>query len=196
MFHNIPASIQERMAYLESVDNRDRLDGTPRSRRLRQIPPETGKLLALLAASAPSGAVLEVGTSGGYSSLWLALACQKRGDRLTTFEISAEKAQRAMETFQLAGVQETIAIVQGDGSQLLPAYQKVAFCFVDVEKDLYPACYAGVIPNMVQGGIFCADNAISHQVEMSAFIEQVQSDPRVDILVIPVGKGVLVCRKA
>jgi len=196
MFHNISASMQERMSYLESVDHQDRQDGTPRARRLRQIPPETGKLLALLAASAPVGAVLEFGTSGGYSSLWLALACRKRGDLLTTFEKSADKIRLAGETFRLAGVEDIIEIVHGDGSQLLAAYQKVAFCFIDVEKDLYTILYEGVIPNMVPGGIFCADNAISHQEELAGFIEQVYSDARVDALVIPIGKGVLVCRKA
>ncbi len=89
MFHDIPFKVQERMSALEAIDARDRLDGTPKARRMRQIPPETGKLLALLAAGAPPGTVLEVGTSGGYSSLWLTLACRERGDRLVTFEEDA-----------------------------------------------------------------------------------------------------------
>ena len=67
----------ERMQYLEAIDARDRLDGTPQTRRLRQIVPETGRFLTLLAASAHAGQVLEVGTSGGYSGLWLCLACRK-----------------------------------------------------------------------------------------------------------------------
>ena len=76
MFHTIPAQMRERMQALEARDAQDRADGTPRMQRLRQIPPVTGKFLALLCASAPKGGVLEVGTSGGYSSLWLSLACQ------------------------------------------------------------------------------------------------------------------------
>ena len=55
MFHSIRPAILERMHFLEQIDARDRLDGTPRLQRLRQIPPETGQFLALLAASAPQG---------------------------------------------------------------------------------------------------------------------------------------------
>ncbi|MCP4167741.1 MAG: hypothetical protein GY759_17875 [Chloroflexi bacterium] len=97
MFHNIPNPILERMKYLETVDARDRQDGTPRMQRLRQIPPETGKFLALMAAAAPAGKVIEVGTSAGYSTLWLALACRQSGRRMTTFEVLDEKVKLAKE---------------------------------------------------------------------------------------------------
>jgi predicted O-methyltransferase YrrM len=66
VFHTIRPEIQERMRYLEEIDARDRADGTPRMQRLRQIPPETGKFLALLAANSPAGEWLEIGTSAGY----------------------------------------------------------------------------------------------------------------------------------
>ena len=195
MFHDIPLSVQERMAMLEVVDARDRLDGTPKARRLRQVPPETGKLLALLAAGAPQGAILEIGTSGGYSSLWLTLACRERGDRLVTFEELADKVTLARQTFHLAGVEEIVQAVQGNARDLLPHYPGVAFCFLDIEKDAYPACYQSVVPNLVPGGLFCADNVISHAAELEQFLEMVHSDPRLDALVVPVGKGVLVCRR-
>ncbi|MCK4380301.1 MAG: O-methyltransferase, partial [Candidatus Lokiarchaeota archaeon] len=87
MFHNIPESIKKRMEYLEELDTKDRIDGTHRMERLRQIPPEIGKFVSLLAASAPKGEILEIGTSAGYSALWIALACQLNGNKLITFEI-------------------------------------------------------------------------------------------------------------
>lgn len=79
MFHNISEKVQQRMTYLEEIDSKDRLDGTPRLKRLRQIPPETGKFISLLAATAPKGNIIEIGTSAGYSSLWLAQACKETG---------------------------------------------------------------------------------------------------------------------
>jgi predicted O-methyltransferase YrrM len=196
MFHQIPPRVQERMSALEAIDARDRLDGTPRARRMRQIPPETGRFLALLAAAAPPGAVLEIGTSGGYSSLWLALACCERGDRLITFEEDAHKVALARQTFLLAGVEDKVQVVQGNAMELLPHYPGVAFCFLDIEKEVYSACYHGVVPNLMPGGLFCADNAISHAAELESFLAEVHSDPRIDALVVPVGKGVLVCRRA
>ncbi|MGO9313491.1 MAG: hypothetical protein ACLQBD_25145 [Syntrophobacteraceae bacterium] len=58
MFHNIPKALLDRMEFLEQIDAKDRKDGTPRAQRLRQIPRETGKFIAVLAAGAPDGACL------------------------------------------------------------------------------------------------------------------------------------------
>ena len=86
MFHNIPELVIRRMRYLEGLDSKDRANGTPRMERLRQIPPEIGKFLAILAASAPEGQILEIGTSAGYSTLWIALACMKKNIKIKTYE--------------------------------------------------------------------------------------------------------------
>jgi predicted O-methyltransferase YrrM len=194
MFHDIPAPIHERMTHLEAIDTRDRVDGTPRSRRLRQVPPETGRFLALMASLAPSGTVLEIGASAGYSGLWLILACIQRGDRLTTFETSPRKAALARETFSLAAVEAHVNLIRADALHHLTNFNQIAFCFMDAEKDLYRPCYDLVIPNLVPGGLFLADNLISHQEAMEPFRAHVLADPRVDALVVPIGKGVLICR--
>src|SRR3972149_5653857 len=111
---DIPRPVLDRMNYLEERDARDRKDGTSQLKRLRQIPAETGMLLARLASGAPRGAVLEIGTSGGYSALWLSLACRQRGDRLVTFELLPDKADLARETFAKAQVGELVDLVHGD----------------------------------------------------------------------------------
>ena len=195
MFQNIPKPILTQMRRLEELDALDRQDGTPRPRRLRQIPPVTGKFLALLCASAPSGGVLEVGTSGGYSSLWLTLACHARGDHLTTFEILEEKVARANETFESAQVTDQIQLIHGDAREVIDGYKDIAFCFLDAERDIYLEVYEKLIPNLTPGGILVADNVISHADELADFVAQAEDDPRVDALVVPIGKGILVCRK-
>ena len=195
MFHSIPKTILKRMRELEEQDALDGEDGTPRPQRLRQIPPVTGKFLALLCASAPKGGVLEVGTSGGYSSLWLSLACRARGDHLTTFEILEEKVARANETFEAANVKDQIQLIHGDAREVIDGYRDVAFCFLDAEKDSYLDIYEKVVPNLVSGGILAADNAINHADTLADFIAQAENDPRVDALVVPIGKGIFVCRK-
>jgi len=183
------------MAFLEAIDAQDRLDGTPKVARLRQIPPETGRFLAFLAASAPPGPVVEIGTSGGYSGLWISLACRQRGDWLTTFDSDAEKSRRAQETFAAAGMLDHVQVVLGDARSYLPGFEGIAFCFLDVEKDIYGECYELVVARLAPGGFFVADNVISHQEELSDFLQQVRADTRVDTLVVPIGKGLLVCRK-
>jgi predicted O-methyltransferase YrrM len=185
-----------RMRQLEEIDARDRTDGTPKEQRLRQIPPETGKFIALMAASAPAGEWIEIGTSAGYSTLWLALAARQRGGAVTTYEIDPAKVHLAAETFRLAGMQSFIKQVQGDARQFVPELDSIAFCFIDTEKDLYAGLYEAVVPRMAPGGLLLADNAIDHASALQPMLDRALSDPRVDALIVPVGKGVLVCRKA
>ena len=196
MFHLVPAEIQDRMHFLEEADARDRADGTPRSERLRQIPRETGKFLALLAASAPEGNFIEIGASAGYSTLWLALACRAKGRRVTTFELLPEKVHLAEETFRTAEVGDVVTLVSGDARDYLPRYENIAFCFLDAEKEVYLDCYEAVVPNLVRGGLLAADNAINHQEALRPMLDRALDDDRMDSLIVPIGKGVLLCRKA
>ena len=195
MFHNIHPLVLKQMRELEAQNARDREDGTPRLQRLRQIPLESGKFLALLCASAPKGGVLEVGTSGGYSSLWLSLACRERGDYLTTFEILEEKVVRAQETFSAVEVDDQIQLVHADARDVISDYANVAFCFLDAERDIYIDVYEKVMKNIVPGGIIAVDNIISHAEELAYFVTHVENDSRIDVLTVPIGTGILVGRK-
>ena len=195
MFHKIPESIKKRMEYLEDLDTTDRSDGTPRMERLRQIPPETGKFVSLLAASAPKGEFLEIGTSAGYSALWIALACKLNGNKLVTFEIRKDKAEFARETFQLTSLNDIIELIEGDARDYIPDYKNISFCFLDAEKEVYGDCYDLVIPNMIKGGILVADNAINHYETLKPMLDKALADERVDGMIVPIGKGELVCRK-
>jgi len=195
MFHEIPEAIVARMRELEERDGRDRTDGTPHRTRLRQVSPETGKFLALLAASAPAGEVIEIGTSAGYSTLWLALACRENGRRLTTFEVLPEKVALAAETFSLTAVNDVVTLRAGDARDHLPEMSNIAFCFLDAEKDVYADCYEAVVPRLVRGGLLVADNATSHREALQPLLDRAVADPRVDAVIVPVGKGELICRK-
>jgi predicted O-methyltransferase YrrM len=195
VFLDIPPAILNRMQYLETIDAKDRQDGTPRLERLRQVPPETGKFIALLAAGAPAGTYLEVGTSAGYSTLWLALACRAVGRKITTFEMMAEKVRLAQETFRLAEVEQFVDLVVGDAREYLQDYDDISFCFLDAEKEVYQDCYEAIIPRIVSGGLLVADNAINHRETLQPMLIRALQDDRVDSLIVPIGKGELVCRK-
>jgi predicted O-methyltransferase YrrM len=183
------------MHELEQIDLRDRNDGTPQLKRLRQISPDVGRFIALLAAAAPEGRWIEIGTSAGYSSLWLSLACRAMGHKITTFEILSEKVKLARSTFDGTKVGDVVELIHGDALEHLPNCRGIAFCFLDAEKEVYGRCYDAVVPQMVQGGILVADNAISHQSELQPMLDRVLADHRVDALIVPIGNGELVCRK-
>jgi len=195
VFHEISESIKNRMKYLEDLDQQDRLDETPRMERLRQIPPEIGKFISLLAAIAPEGEFLEIGTSAGYSALWISLACRLKERKLITFEILQEKVKLASETFELTNTTDIIKLIEGDAREYIPNYNNISFCFLDAEKEIYGECYELLIPNMIKGGVLVADNAINHYETLKPMLERCLADERVDALIVPIGKGELVCRK-
>jgi len=136
MFHDIPSEIIERMNYLENRDKNE-MSGQVNIKhfnKLRQIPPETGQFISLLAANSPKGQWLEIGTSGGYSTLWLSLACKQIKTKITTFELEPEKIALAKESFSLAQVEEYIDLIPGDVFEYLPNYTDVSYVFWILKK--------------------------------------------------------------
>jgi caffeoyl-CoA O-methyltransferase len=195
MFNNIPSDVKTIMRDLERRDTMDRDDGTPHLERLRQITPDTGRFIALWAASSPPGAMVEIGTSAGYSALWLAQACRLNGRTLTTFEILPEKVRLARDTFSRAGVTDVVTLVESDFLSHVDEFDQIGFCFLDAEKDVYRSCYDAVIPKLVPGGLLIADNATSHFNDLEPMLIFALNDERVDSMIATVGKGELVCRK-
>ncbi len=196
MFHKIPQPILDRMKELEEIDTRDRQDGTPRIKRLRQVAPETGRVLAFLAHTVPTqGAWLEVGTSAGYSTLWLSLAIKAKSKTLFTYELLPEKTALARETFKQTKVEKLIELKNGDARGHVGDFGEVAFCFIDCEKEMYAEIFDLVAPNLVTDGLVIVDNVISFKEDLADFIARVEADEHLDTIILPVGKGLMVCRK-
>jgi predicted O-methyltransferase YrrM len=114
---------------------------------------------------------------------------------VTTFEVMEEKAVLARETFTLTGVDDVVDFVHGDVRDHLSDLSDIAFCFLDAEKEIYGRCYEALVPAMVPGGILIADNAINHQATLRPMLDRALQDERVDALIVPIGKGELVCRR-
>jgi caffeoyl-CoA O-methyltransferase len=144
---------------------------------------------------APEGIYVEIGTSAGYSTLWLGLACLQLGRRIKTYEILPDKVRMAEETFAMTGFDGFIELIEGDARDYLANEEGIAFCFLDAEKEMYRDCYDLVVPRMVTGGILVADNAINHEATLRSLIDYALADARVDAMVVPIGKGELVCRR-
>jgi predicted O-methyltransferase YrrM len=195
MFHGLTPAMLARMAELEAIDAADRTDGTPHARRLRQVPPETGRYLALLAASAPAGRVVEIGTSAGYSALWLSLACRERGDSLLSIDRDPDKLALATMTLEMTGTLDAVCLAEGDALEIVAGLEGIAFAFVDANRDVLAPCLELLAGRLVPGGIVAADNVLSHAAEIPGLVEQVLADPRFDAVVVPIGSGVLTARR-
>lgn len=196
MFHKIPKPVLDQMKVLEELDAKDREDGTSQVKRLRQISPETGRFLAMMAASVPVyGDWIEIGTSGGYSALWITRAAVQRGTSLVTFELLNDKVKLAKKTFKKAKLGELVEVIHGDARGHFDEYDEIGFCFLDAEKEMYDEFYELIVPRLIPGGILLADNVISHQETLQPLVDKAMEDESVDAVVVPIGSGVLMCRK-
>jgi predicted O-methyltransferase YrrM len=88
-----------------------------------------------------------------------------------------------------------VHLIHGDFLEHAENLNDVALCFLDAEKEVYAACYDLVVPQLVPGGVLIADNAINHAATLQPLIDDALVDVRVDALVVPIGKGELVCRR-
>ena len=165
-------------------------------RRLRAVGPTTGQLLNILARSLEAPTILELGTSFGYSGIWLAEAARATGGRLITMEMHGYKSEYAREMAAKAGLEQYIDFQVGDAVRMIGDLAvKVDFVLVDLWKDLYLPCLEAFYPKLNAGAIIVADNMLRPGDEnVKAYGAAVRAKPGITSVLLPVGSGVEVSR--
>src|SRR5579871_4756781 len=122
-------------------------DGDWRDRVLLAVGPETGQLINILARSLKAPNILEIGTSFGYSGIWLAEAARATGGRLTTLELAQHKSDHAREMSEKAGLASYVDFQVGDALALIAKLPSgIDFVLLDLWKDLYTPCLEAFFP--------------------------------------------------
>ncbi|WP_111858602.1 O-methyltransferase [Acinetobacter sp. CFCC 10889] len=165
-----------------------------RIKRYRNIEPESALFLAMQIRVQQSKRILEIGTSTGYSTLWLADAALVTGGRVTTLEIDEKRTQQAKDYAKELQVDHIIDFWVGDAQHYLETCQeKYDFILLDAERDAY-LHYWKYLQNMIenQGGVLIVDNVISHSAEVKSFISEVKQDQRFMTTTLPIGAGLFI----
>lgn len=124
-----------------------------------EVPPVDGRMLRLLTETANAKHVVEIGTSTGYSGLWLTLALQKTGGTLTTFEVDKDRAAQARKHFEAAGVSGLVRIIEGDAHQNVRQLKgPIDVAFIDADKEGYVDYLNTLLPLIRPGGLILAHN--------------------------------------
>jgi predicted O-methyltransferase YrrM len=155
---------------------------------------EVGIFINSLAKSAKSQIILEIGTSYGYSTIWLAEAAKATGGKVITLEISADKASFAQRKIKEAGLSEFVEFRVGDALETIDkATETFDFVLVDVWKDLYLPCFDLFYPKLNSGAWVLADNMIfpPHSLpEATAYRHKVRETHAFDTVLMPIGSGI------
>src|SRR5215471_20720711 len=159
---------------------------------------DTGEFLAVLVQATAARRVLEIGTSNGYSTLWLASAARALGGSVTTVELSDYKIGLARQNFSRSGLASSITLVQDDAGRVLERAGDASFdlIFLDAERPEYPGWWPHLKRVLRPGGLLVVDNATSHAAEMAPFVALVAADPSFATSLVPVGNGEFLAVKA
>jgi len=155
------------------------LDDMDRNQRggMMNVQIEDGRLLRMLTEAVGAKHVVEIGTSNGYSGIWLSLALQKTGGKLTTHEINAERAALARENFKKAGVDGSVTLVEGDAHENVTKLKEpIDVVFIDADKEGYTDYLNKLLPLVRPGGVILAHN-ISPRMADPKYIEAITTNP-------------------
>jgi predicted O-methyltransferase YrrM len=164
---------------------------TDRLYRYRNIEPESAEFLSILIRTQQSKRILEIGTSTGYSTLWLANAAQSTGGQIITVEIDAERTELAQQNAVEFSLDQQIEFLISDAQIYLASLkEKFDFILLDAERDAYCE-YWNYLPQILKekGGILIVDNVVSHAKEVEEFIHLVKLDPRFMTTTLSIGAG-------
>jgi predicted O-methyltransferase YrrM len=162
-----------------------------RPRKMLNITRDTGEFLVVLIKATLARRVLEIGTSNGYSTLWMARAARDTGGSVTTVEKSQYKIDLAATNFARSGLTSYISQVHEDAGRLLERSADGAFDFIflDSERPEYPGWWPNLRRALRPGGLIVVDNATSHPAELAPFMALVKADAEFATSLVPVGNG-------
>ncbi|HEX2779820.1 MAG TPA: O-methyltransferase [Gemmatimonadaceae bacterium] len=169
-----------------------------RERRMLNITADTGPFLALLVRATRATRVLEIGTSNGYSTLWLADAARDTGGRVTTVERSLAKVAMAQANLERGGLDGVVRVVNADAGDVLAGLPDASFDFVflDSDRGRYVEWWAHLSRALAPGALMVVDNATSHAAELEPLIAAVDQRAGFTRALVPLGNGELLVHRS
>lgn len=156
----------------------------------------TGNFLNMLVKMAKCKSGLEIGTSNGYSGLWLGTAFKENGGKMSTIEFWEKRQVIAREHFKNCGLSEIITPIIGPATDILAQWSEpLDFVFIDANKGQYIEFFNLVDKYLQKGGIIAADNITSHAEKVKPFVDAIMNDERYQVEILDLPAGLLLAYK-
>lgn len=158
----------------------------------------TGEFLNTIIRTAKCKNVIEIGTSNGYSGIWIGKALKETGGKLKTIEFWEKRFSIARENFKKCSIDDVIEIIQGSACDILkdlPKDYEIDFAFVDANKKEYIDYFNLIHPHLKVGGFIACDNVLSHKEKTQSFIDAINKHPDYENVVLNLPAGLSLGRK-
>jgi predicted O-methyltransferase YrrM len=166
---------------------------TDRLERLRNVEPDTAAVLSVLVKATGARRLLEIGTSNGYSTLWLADAVRSTGGHLVSVDVDVTRSALAAQNLDRAGLRELVQLRVQDAAVSLHETPDGGWdmIFLDAERPAYAGYWPDLVRVLRPGGLLAVDNVLSHADQVDELRSLIRAEERVSEAVVPTGAGLL-----
>jgi predicted O-methyltransferase YrrM len=182
--------LQRLLAELEAWGRANDERAQERGQKMLNLEPATARLVSILVRSARRTRLLEIGTSNGYSTLWLAWSTRDLGGHVVSIDRDDAKLALADANLRRAGLRDVVDLRHGDATATVGALPgPFDFVLFDADRRSAPDQLALLLPKLTAGALVLADNALSHPEEIQGYLDAVAARPEMEHTIVPVGKG-------
>jgi predicted O-methyltransferase YrrM len=186
------AQILSVLRNVEAFGQENDAQETDRARRMLNLERNTAALMHILVLSSGRKRILEIGTSNGYSAIWLGCALRRipGAQRLSTIELNARKVQQARANIASAGLSDTISVHEGSATEIAKTLDGPFDCvFFDADRISAPEQLRLLLPKLERDVLLLADNILSHPEEVAGYLKEFEHLPEFVTTTVTVGKG-------
>jgi len=188
----LPPRVQSVLEELEKWGEENDRVQAERSRKMLNLDRGTAELVRALIAGRNPQRILEIGTSNGYSTIWLA-ASLVPGGRLISIDRNPEKHRLAIENLERAGLAHCTKLLTGDATELVATVDgPLDVVFFDGDRFTAPKQLVLLAPKLAPSVLVLADNALSHPEEIAGYLAAIGTLPGFEHTIVPIGKGLSV----
>jgi predicted O-methyltransferase YrrM len=168
-----------------------------RSKKMLNLEPDTAQFLNILIRSSRRKSILEIGTSNGYSTIWLAWAASITGGHIISIDRDPQKQAQADANLRYVGLRGHVDLKSGDATEIVANLPGPFDCiFFDADRYSAPAQLSLLIPKLTPDVLLLADNVLSHPNEIAAYLNALEYLPQFDRVILPIGKGLSVAYRS
>jgi predicted O-methyltransferase YrrM len=183
-------ALRELLAELETFGRENDAREEDRSKKMLNLETDTAQLLSILVRSSQCQHLLEIGTSNGYSTIWLAWSAQATNGRVISIERDADKQAQADANLQRASLRDRVELLVGDATEIVATLTgPFDLVFFDADRLSAPDQLALLLPKLTPHALVLADNVLSHRDQIAPYLAAITALSDFDHMVVPTGKG-------